>query len=215
MEKLKPSRSHARKPVQARSQARFEAILDAAHQLLADRLAEDISIYDLADATNIPPASVYHLFPTIEAVYSELGKRYLQDLTHLLDVEPPAEVKSSWQSLLRYLFQRGQIYYNQNPAAMQILLCPTVSHEILVADIQLNDKLGAQAFAILDRCFILPPVPGLAEKISLSIRASDAIWSRACTLYGHIPDEDFAESMTIVLAYLRTVLPESLFARQP
>jgi hypothetical protein len=41
----------------------------------------------------------------------------------------------------------------------------------------------------------------------------DALWSRSYMLKGHIDDEMFEESMRIVLAYMRGVLPETLTLR--
>ena len=58
----------AKRPSQRRTKIRFELLLDAADKLLADRETTEVGLYDIAAVAAVPPASVYHLFPTKEAV---------------------------------------------------------------------------------------------------------------------------------------------------
>src|SRR5476651_676599 len=52
-----------RRPSQQRSRLRFEMLLDAADALLAEHEPTEVGLYDIAAAADVPPASVYHLFP--------------------------------------------------------------------------------------------------------------------------------------------------------
>ena len=61
--------------------------------------------------------------------------------------------------------------------------------------------------------FIVPEIPNLEMMLSLASEVFDALWSRSYMLQGHIDDETFEESMRVVLAYMRAVLPETLTLR--
>ncbi len=60
-----------RKP-RARSQARIDAILDAARTLLAAEGVAGLSIYSVAERAQIPPSSVYHFFASVPALLEAL-----------------------------------------------------------------------------------------------------------------------------------------------
>ncbi len=60
-----------RKP-RASSQARIDAILDAARTLLAEEGVAGLSIYSVAERAQIPPSSVYHFFASVPAILEAL-----------------------------------------------------------------------------------------------------------------------------------------------
>lgn len=63
-----------RKP-RARSQARIDAILDAARTLLAAEGVASLSIYSVAERAQIPPSSVYHFCECAGAARGAHGRR--------------------------------------------------------------------------------------------------------------------------------------------
>jgi AcrR family transcriptional regulator len=67
-----------RKPVQKRSRERYERLLDATESLLSAQDAGSVGLYDIAKHANVPPASVYHFFPTKEAAFVALAERFLR-----------------------------------------------------------------------------------------------------------------------------------------
>jgi len=67
-----------REPLQERSRARVEAILNATVELLADREVDDLTTADIAERARIPIGSVYHYFPSKEGVLAELVTRTAQ-----------------------------------------------------------------------------------------------------------------------------------------
>ena len=62
-----------RRPSQKRGQARVDALLEAADQLLLERDASEIGLYDVAHLAGVPPTSAYHFFPTKESVLLALA----------------------------------------------------------------------------------------------------------------------------------------------
>lgn len=65
-----------REPKQERSQARFEAILAVALQLIAARGYEALSMREIAREAGLPIASLYLYFPTKLAIVQEVWQRY-------------------------------------------------------------------------------------------------------------------------------------------
>lgn len=66
-----------RTPVQARSRASVEHILDAAAILLAERGAADFTMSDLAERSGVAVGSLYRWFPAQSSVVRALAKRHL------------------------------------------------------------------------------------------------------------------------------------------
>ncbi|MDH3958355.1 MAG: TetR/AcrR family transcriptional regulator, partial [Actinomycetota bacterium] len=73
------------RPVQERGRVRFDAILTAARELLAESGVEGFTIDDVATRAGIPVGSVYQFFPNKFAIVAELDARdteaLIDDLT--------------------------------------------------------------------------------------------------------------------------------------
>lgn len=65
-----------KEPVQARSRARFDRILDAAAELLLETGVDLISTKDIAAAADVSVASLYQYFPDKAAIIATLAERY-------------------------------------------------------------------------------------------------------------------------------------------
>jgi len=63
------------RPVQERGRVRFDAILSAARELLAEGGLEGFTIEDVAAHAEIPVGSVYQFFPNKFAIVAELDSR--------------------------------------------------------------------------------------------------------------------------------------------
>lgn len=66
-----------RSPVQARSRASVEQILDAAGLLLAERGAADFTMSDLAERAGVAIGSLYRWFPAQSSVVRALSERHM------------------------------------------------------------------------------------------------------------------------------------------
>ena len=71
-------------PRQERSQARFEAVLEAAVRLFAARGYESISMREIAREAKMPIASVYQYFPMKLAIVREMWTRYTSTISETL-----------------------------------------------------------------------------------------------------------------------------------
>nr|WP_286674966.1 TetR/AcrR family transcriptional regulator [Pseudomonas subflava] len=76
-----------RAPKQERSQARFEAILGTALELIAARGYEAVSMREIAREAGLPIASLYLYFPTKLAIVKEVWQRYTSSVSERLEAD--------------------------------------------------------------------------------------------------------------------------------
>jgi AcrR family transcriptional regulator len=74
--RLRPRRA----PLQARARERVERILKATVELLADQSAESLTTAAIAECAGVPIGSVYHYFPSKDAILVELAGRKFQSV---------------------------------------------------------------------------------------------------------------------------------------
>ncbi|MFG3344248.1 TetR/AcrR family transcriptional regulator [Streptomyces sp. NPDC048018] len=74
-----------RRPQQARSRARVEAILGAADRILAREGYEALTIRRIAEEAGAPVGSIYQFYPDKSAVVDALGQRYLEAFRAAID----------------------------------------------------------------------------------------------------------------------------------
>jgi AcrR family transcriptional regulator len=200
----------ARVPVQERSRARFEAILDATDRLLQNSNVENISLYDIAREAGMAAASVHYLFPDVDAVYVTLAERYMRDFALLREKHRSDRRSSSWQKYIRDSLQRSCKQYNDNRGKMELLLGPRLGRKVELEDIRNNDTIADIILGTLNRHYRLPALPHLNRVMSFGITISDAFWSRAYIQHGSIDDDTLEESIRAHIAYLQLYFPESL-----
>ncbi|MFF0431471.1 TetR/AcrR family transcriptional regulator [Streptomyces sp. NPDC004327] len=74
-----------RRPQQARSRARVEAILAAADRILAGEGFEALTMRRVAEEAGVPVGSIYQFYPDKGAVVDALGRRYLEGFKTAID----------------------------------------------------------------------------------------------------------------------------------
>ncbi|WP_181182205.1 MULTISPECIES: TetR/AcrR family transcriptional regulator [unclassified Mesorhizobium] len=206
----------ARQPTQSRSQQRFERILSAAEDLLKQYNIEDISFYDIARKAQISPASINYLFPTMAALHIELARRYAIVGTEMTVHGHKAQLMSrnpSWQSWLYEMGSYTRDEYNRNRYISEVLLGPEIHREARRFIIEETGRAAHELLESFRTFFVLPEIPGLEQKLSLAMHLAESVWERSYILNGSIDTESFEESMRMQIAYLRTVLPETLNVR--
>ena len=203
----------ARVPTQERSRARYQAIISATEEILQTSHIEDISLYDIAKKANIAPASVHYLFSTITAVHIELHRLYNDKLTEAVLENQRRIAKTqnpNWQEWLRFTMEEARNRLNGDRAMSEIMLGPTLHRQIRKTNRLTNMAIGQVSLDVLRTYFLVPEIPNFERYFLYSTEITDAIWSGAYSLHGHIDDESFTESVRASLAYLRCFLPETL-----
>ena len=187
-----------RRPTQERGRQKFEAILDAAEQLLEEREPTEISIYDLAEALETSPPSVYHFFPEISLVFVALAERYL---AWFQDV--PTDLINAQAKRMRGVFETRK-------PVRKVLLGSGYSSEVRRRDFNNNAVLAEKLLEELQLLFQLPPIPHLLDRIVEMIVINDALWMLSIHREGAITDQAEEQASRARIAYLRTFLPEYL-----
>jgi AcrR family transcriptional regulator len=197
-----------RRPTQERGRQKFEAILDAAEQLLEEREPTEISIYDLAEALDTSPPSVYHFFPEISLVFVALAERYLawfQDVP-----TDPNEPIKSWQDLINAQAKRMRMVFETRKPVRKVLLGAGYSSEVRRRDFDNNAILAEKLLEELQLLFEIPPAPHLLDRMVEMIVINDALWMLSIHREGAITDQAEEQASRARIAYFRTFLPEYL-----
>ena len=192
---------------------RFESILQATEELLKTANLEDISFYDIARQADISPASVNYLFPTMAALRIELTKKYARlHADALIEVQRAmARMRNpSWQDWMRVLAKRAQEEYNANRPLSEVVLGPVLHRDSRRAQLEENIRLAHAMMESFTQVFVVPSIPGLEERFAMMYDMIDGLWSSAYIKYGRVDDLSVEEGMRMRIAYLRTVLPETL-----
>lgn len=200
---------HFRRPRQERSRQRFDAILDAAADLLETLEPEEVSIYTLAEQVQMSPPSIYHFFPDANWVFVALAERIYDRFLAGFD-EPPAGTIRSWQELQGSRFGEARAFFNSNGAARRLLLGSGLSSAIRVRDLEIDRELSKRSVDEMAALFILPEIPDLVDRITEMMVMSDALWSLSVYRSGTITDEMAEQARRARESYARTFLPEYL-----
>ena len=201
-----------RKP-RASSQARIEAILAAARELLAGQGVAGLSIYSVAERAQIPPSSVYHFFASVPALLEALTSDVHRAFREALSAPIDSTAFSTWPGLSRLIEQRMLDIYNEDAAARQLILAQHGLSEVVQADRQHDLELGELMHQLFDRHFQLPAMPRDVHVFALAMELSDRVYARSMQLHEAITPRMAEEGMRVFEAYLGLYLPPYLAKR--
>jgi AcrR family transcriptional regulator len=204
-----------RRPSQRRSRLRFELLLDAADALLLDKETTDVGLYDIAGAANVPPASVYHLFPTKEAAFVALAERYLIGLSHHI-IRPAASADlRRWQDFVALELHRAVEYYNDNRVMAKLFFGANVIPDVRLLDVKNVEAASASTYGRMNKLFEMPYLYNADTKFAALIGIYDGIWMTSYARHGEITAEFARESELAGIAYCETFLPAVIPLRSP
>lgn len=204
-----------RRPSQARGEAKFERLLDAAHTLIEENGVEDFSLSDVAKRAGVATGSAYHFFPNLEAVFIALVERYDEAFANLVSEPIAASEVDSWQDIVGLHFEKARHFINNNPPALSLIIGPGRSWQSKQVD-TIGDSNIAKAMAkTIEDFFDLPSVPPPAELLHLGIRILEGLWELSVQQHGRVTEEFSRETTRAVIAYLRLYWPAYLERRSP
>lgn len=206
-------RDGPRTPSRGRGVIRYAALLDATEDLLKSLDPDAIGLYQIAEKAEVPPASVYHFFPTKEAAYVALARRYLEGLLEMHREPIEARLIKGWQDLLMIDMRRGMEFYNARPPMSKILYGGYGGVEAREIDGLAVARMSNAHYRRLDKLFHMPFIrnPERISQIRMSIL--DAIWTLSFRRHGNITDEYLSEAHRACVAYSSFYLPEHLEPR--
>jgi len=205
----------ARKPAQQRSRIRFEVLLDAADALLTKNETTDVGLYDIAAAADVPPASVYHLFPTREAAFVALAERYLKGLTAYIVRPLDASKVQRWQEFITLEMYRAIEFYNQHPVMCKLFLGENVLPDVRMLDVRNVAAASSSSYDRMNLYFEMPYLHDPDLKFAVLIGIYDGIWMTSYARNGYISEDYARETERAAIAYCETFLPAVLPLRPP
>jgi AcrR family transcriptional regulator len=208
--------SKPRKPRQQRSRERYEILLDSTESLLAEHDASDVGLYDIAKHAKVPPASVYHFFPTKEAAFVALADRYLEQLYVLTrNTAIDRKLIRQWTDIYVLGSERLVDFYNKHPVLLKLFFGSALSPEIRRRDMDYIKKMSEREHEWLNSYFIMPYIPDAELKFSVVLSIYDGVTLASYERHGCVTEEYRAELLRAVVAYCKTFLPEVIPLRQP
>jgi len=126
-------------PQQERSQARFEAVLEAALRLFAAQGYENTSMREIAREARMPIATVYQYFPMKLAIVREMWTRYTSTITETLDAGIRDFTKNEMDDsshLNEIIIDKMAELQASNPAFIEIWSCVTASMELRALNVE-------------------------------------------------------------------------------
>ncbi len=205
-----------RKPVQKRSRERFERLLDAVESLLLEHEPTTVGLYDIAKQANVPPASVYHFFPTKEAAFVALAERYLERLNEMTRNTPLDRSNiRHWSDLYVQGSDRLFGFYNENPVLLKLFFGSGLNAEIHNRDLDYIKRLSEDGYNWMNAYFEMPYIPQPEIKFSIIYAIYDGVTSASYQRHGSVTQEYRDGLISAVLAYCRTFLPEVIPLRPP
>lgn len=193
---------------QARGRLRIEKILDAADQVIQRQDGADLSLQDVAQAADLPPASLYHYFSTSQALLVELARRYHAAFEVMAARRIDHDRLTHWSDLCAYHADLSLRFYNEHPVAMRLFLGPESGWEIRAADLATNRRIGSIYYRKLIQHFVVAESPVLEDAFAVSVTIADAIWALSFARSGSVEPDMATEAMRARLAYLRLYVGE-------
>lgn len=199
--------------MQERSRARYNKLLDAAHELLLTHELEDIGLYQVAKKADIPPASAYHLIPTPSALLLALADRYHEQFSQLTQSIDASEI-ATWQGLLKLRLTAAVRIYNDSLPIQKLFLGGHTTRELVQSEAAFNEMIAEKMLPYYDQLFHMPHIEDAAGKFLVMLTLVDALWALSFTQHGRITDRYADESCAVATAYCRTFLPEVILRRK-
>lgn len=195
-----------------RGKIRLKVLIEATDALLESSDVSEIGLYQIAERAGVPPASIYHFFPNKEAALIAVAEDYLLRFKEV-GLRPLDPRPANWQELIAARVRGAARFYNEHVSLMRLFLGASLSAEVRKRDMAGTFAMAETRAELLERYFVVPPVPGWIGKLATSIAISDGIWALSYSQHGCIPDDAVEEGVRAVTAYLRSYLPDWLEPR--
>ncbi|MEJ0065772.1 MAG: TetR/AcrR family transcriptional regulator [Caulobacteraceae bacterium] len=190
-------------------------LLDAADALLGDKETTEVGLYDIAGAAKVPPASVYHLFPTKEAAFAALAERYLVGLSkHIIRPLQGGELRR-WQDFVAIELHRAVEYYNANKVMSKLFFGANIVPDVRILDVKNVAAASASTYGRMNKLFEMPYLYDADTKFAALIGIYDGIWMTSYARHGRITADFARETELAGIAYCETFLPAVIPLRAP
>ncbi len=162
----------------------------------------------------MPAASIYHFFPSRDALAAALADRYFEHFRREARTFTVNANFPRWQDFVAAGHREAVEYYNNHPAAMKLILGSQPFMEIHRSDSTTNRIVTGQTVEAFRRMYELPYIQDPHRKFLIVLAIGDAVWRTSLDEHGYITPVYEEEATRAVIAYFRTFLPEDLEPKQ-
>lgn len=146
-----------RRPLQARARERVERILQVTGKLLASHELDALSTAEIARRAGVPIGSVYHYFPSKEAILAELADRKLREVDGASAERLQQDLaRMGWRAALERSVDAVVTAFRSDPAYMTLWRI-TRSSPAFRSVASASDERFARALEVLPPFQDLPP----------------------------------------------------------
>ncbi len=176
-----------RRPTQERSKKRYDAILMAAKDLIAERGSAQLKIQDIALKAKVAPASIYQYFPSKNAITLALAQHTFDHAFDSLEINlPSAESLEQACKVLQDMIESYYQVYLNDPAMLDIWVSISADKSLQELDLEDSrrqaDLIFSSIKAFFDEAlwsklyqvsFLLSHMVGSAVRMALQVPGSE------------------------------------------
>lgn len=198
------------KSVQSRGMLRRRKLIEAAKELIQEKLPQEISFKEIAERAGVPEGSAYHFYANkydiFTAVASNLSALFVE--AHAREIAP--ERIRLWTDLVDVFIERGAEVYRKNVIACELIIGSKTPNEIKLIDRQ-NDKYIASIMQkIFKKHFLIPKIANFNTILFYFIEVTDVLFGISYRDTQTITDEIIEEAKRLGKSYLSVYLPQVL-----
>ena len=190
-----------RRPVQQRSAARVERMLESCAQLIDEVGYDGVTTTLIAERAGVAVGSLYQFFPDKRAVVQALTTRNLDRYMDVISMRLAEVTLEHWWDAVDLVFDAYVEMYRQVPGFTQIRFGDVVDLR-LMDDQRDNNTVIADRLAVLLADQFTLPLEELRLPISVSVEIADGILNLAFRRRLFTEDVVIAEAKRVVRAYL-------------
>ncbi|HEX5598087.1 MAG TPA: TetR family transcriptional regulator [Micromonosporaceae bacterium] len=191
-----------RVPVQGRSVARVQRMLDVCAELIAEVGYEGLTTTLLADRAGVAIGSVYQFFPDKRAIVQALTQRNLEAYLGRLAARFGSGDFTHWWDGVDAAIDEYIAMHRALPGFRTLHFGDVVDPHLLDADHDNNSVIAEQLVALLVQQFGIPDTPRLCFALQIAVETGDALIKMA---FRRNPDGDDAvltEAKALIREYL-------------
>ncbi|WDI30102.1 TetR/AcrR family transcriptional regulator [Hyphococcus flavus] len=195
--------------MQARGVKRRERITSAAKELLLKKNLEDISYNEIAETAKVPAGSAYHFFPNVNSIYAAIAMEFLQRYVSAI-AAPANKDFHTWQDVIDKQIEQGAKLFQEDPAAMKIIIGGKTPPEIKHWDRENDRRIAEMTEQDIKRYFQLPEIPRANKVFFYYVEIVDLIFSLSVLEHGTIAPHMVHEAQVAGKSYLSNYIPNIL-----
>jgi AcrR family transcriptional regulator len=190
-----------RRPVQQRSAARVERMLEACAQLIDEVGYDGVTTTLIAERAGVAVGSLYQFFPDKRAVVQALTTRNLDRFMELISEKLSTADLEHWWDGVDLVFDAYVQMFRHVPGFTQIRFGDVVDLRLMDDQRDNNTVIADRLATMLSEQFGIP-LAELRLPISVSVEIADGILNLAFRRRQYSEDMMIAEAKRVIRAYL-------------